>query len=453
MGLLIRRAGTPNKLAVIDFRSGLPHFRCPTTIVIMANCLIDEQAIHSALEDVFEGSNSRLRKRQRVLEHIAKQQSSEVRELIYQHGIDAINDVAVDFLKNDVFTSTATLTSPPRFNVNRGEVQHHRLGPDPAFIQARTLDREQLKDHDTACHNTPHPGLGTGAGVSDSSIQPECVASCSKQPDVSSRPSKRQRRCTSASLASLSIPHLPMRIQHRLLTRTQQLMEHACYNFFRATVSKLLQERGWDCPNSVELNKWAQLLKSYERKIIPERLVALDRPVSEVLDSMAQLRHTAVHRVRAPVMQVKHFLDEAETVGHLLGGAECDPSLARLHETAQPILHDFHRAIRLLASSLEAERAEIASTRLQLDDRKASIAVNASRKINEQKAAAGLALEGIIDSLNWFLHTTIGAIIVHNLCILTHFSNREHSHQPLWYRTIGRSKVLLAHGEHFRMWR
>ena len=152
-------------------------------------------------------------------------------------------------------------------------------------------------------------------------------------------------------------------------------------------------------------------------------------------------------------MQVKHFLDEAETVGHLLGGAECDPSLARLHETAQPILHDFHRAIRLLASSLEAERADIASTRLQLDDRKASIAVNASRKINEQKAAAGLALEGIIDSLNWFLHTTIGAIIVHNLCILTHFSNREHSHQPLWYRTIGRSKVLLAHGEHFRMWR
>ena len=99
-------------------------------------------------------------------------------------------------------------------------------------------------------------------------------------------------------------------------------------------------------------------------------------------------------------MQVKHFLDEAETVGHLLGGTECARSLARLHQTAQPILHNFHRAIRLLASSLEAERAEITSARLQLDDREVSIAVDASRKMNEQEATAGLALEGIINSLN-----------------------------------------------------
>ena len=134
MGLVIRRAGTLNNLAVIDFRSSLPHFRCLITIVIMANCLIDEQAIHSALKDIFKGSNSRLRKRKRVLEHIAKQQSSEVRELIYQHSIDAISDVAIDLLKNNVFTSTAKLTSPPRSNVNRGEVQYYRLGPDPASI-------------------------------------------------------------------------------------------------------------------------------------------------------------------------------------------------------------------------------------------------------------------------------------------------------------------------------
>ena len=99
-------------------------------------------------------------------------------------------------------------------------------------------------------------------------------------------------------------------------------------------------------------------------------------------------------------MQVKYFLDEAETVGYLLGGTECARSLARLHQTAQPILHDFDRAIRSLASSLEAERAEIASARLQLDDRELSIAIDANRRMNEQEAAAGLALEGIIDSLD-----------------------------------------------------
>lgn len=78
--------------------------------VNMADELSDKHAI-SVLKDVFEGS--RLRKRKRVLKHIAKQESSAVRALINEHGIENVSDVAVNLLKDGMFASPALVSIPP----------------------------------------------------------------------------------------------------------------------------------------------------------------------------------------------------------------------------------------------------------------------------------------------------------------------------------------------------
>ncbi|KAH6717626.1 hypothetical protein BKA61DRAFT_571715 [Leptodontidium sp. MPI-SDFR-AT-0119] len=60
----------------------------------------------------------------------------------------------------------------------------------------------------------------------------------------------------------------------------------------------ILQKEGWDCPESVELNIWVRVFRCNEDKFDAEKLLELGKPFSELLDLIARLRHTAVHRVR-----------------------------------------------------------------------------------------------------------------------------------------------------------
>lgn len=71
----------------------------------------------------------------------------------------------------------------------------------------------------------------------------------------------------------------------------------------------------WDCPELVELNKWTELLKS-------EGVAALGdtrKPLEKLLQSIANIRHTAVHRLRTNSVRLEQFLIDAEDLVGALG--------------------------------------------------------------------------------------------------------------------------------------
>ena len=115
-------------------------------------------------------------------------------------------------------------------------------------------------------------------------------------------------------MPSLYPVYLPLNTQHRLLVKVQAILEDPCYAFGHKMMRDILQKEGWDCPESVELNIWARVFRGNEDKFHADQLDELGKPIPEFLDSIAQLRHTAVHRVRVSANRVQQFMMDAESL-------------------------------------------------------------------------------------------------------------------------------------------
>lgn len=102
---------------------------------------------------------------------------------------------------------------------------------------------------------------------------------------------------------SLSTP-----TQHRLLVKLQNILEVACYDYTKRVMPDTVQRKGWDCAESVELNQWTfemRKLKLFGMK--GNDYVAM----AAMLHSVANVRHTAVHRRRVGVAQIDKFFADA----------------------------------------------------------------------------------------------------------------------------------------------
>ena len=102
-------------------------------------------------------------------------------------------------------------------------------------------------------------------------------------------------------------------------------MEKSCYTFAENSLSEELEKNGWDCPERVELHVWSRTLR--KAQFSKESTGGLGKPLGELLESVAQLRHTAVHRIMISVNRVLEFLIDSERLATLL---EDDNAAARI---------------------------------------------------------------------------------------------------------------------------
>jgi hypothetical protein len=154
-----------------------------------------------------------------------------------------------------------------------------------------------------------------------------------------------------------------------------------------------LQKEGWDCPEAVELNIWAHLFRCNEDKFDPKTVLELGKPFSELLDSIAQLRHTAVHRVRVSASKVQQFLIEAESLANLLHNNTATQTLSRLRREAQHVVDDIGRNKDLLESTVKEKLQEIEARRCELDSLECSVVEDMLREDKEYEALASANLE------------------------------------------------------------
>jgi hypothetical protein len=57
---------------------------------------------------------------------------------------------------------------------------------------------------------------------------------------------------------------LEAKVQHRLMVKLQQVMEHACYEFAQRDMQKTLEDQEWDHPEAVELDQWMNILIGHD---------------------------------------------------------------------------------------------------------------------------------------------------------------------------------------------
>lgn len=113
--------------------------------------------------------------------------------------------------------------------------------------------------------------------------------------------------------------YLPLTSQHHLLSQVQKELERTCFAFAQRSLPELLAAEKWTCAEAAELNIWTNKLPAYAHGFAAEALARLARPYSEVLASLARLRHTAVHRLQVPVEKVEQFVADAEALVGLMG--------------------------------------------------------------------------------------------------------------------------------------
>lgn len=165
---------------------------------------------------------------------------------------------------------------------------------------------------------------------------------------------------------SLDPVYLPFKSQHQLFVRVQGLLENACYMLDQKTMQDILQQERWDRPEAVKLNQWSRVFKSNRDKFPTEKLKELGKPLAEFLESISQLRHTAVHRLRVSVARVEQFMVDAEALVNLLQDDACATTLFRLRQETQLIIDELKRNKDLLESRLADTLKTFAAQRAEL---------------------------------------------------------------------------------------
>lgn len=107
---------------------------------------------------------------------------------------------------------------------------------------------------------------------------------------------------------------LPYSLQHTILVGIQQMLEDSLFRYGSEKMQDIVKTKGWDCSQCVELNDWVKVLRKRKDLVLRPKAKMPNRPLSAVLGSVVQLRHTAVHRQKVTALEVQSFLEDAEAL-------------------------------------------------------------------------------------------------------------------------------------------
>jgi hypothetical protein len=173
------------------------------------------------------------------------------------------------------------------------------------------------------------------------------------------------------------------------MEKLQKILELACYQYGVREIPSIMQKRGWDCPESVELSKWAELLGREENL---ERQ-GNGKPLAELLPSITQIRHTAVHRLRTNSTGLERFLTDAEDLAALLGDNIYTKAISQLRLDVRSTLAELTRNKEFIQLELEKAQGEIAKKRTELDEEEQENLRQMKREDEKYRALAGERLE------------------------------------------------------------
>lgn len=208
---------------------------------------------------------------------------------------------------------------------------------------------------------------------------------------------------------SLYPVYLPFLSGHRILVMVQGMLEEACYAFAKPTLPKSLEGDDWGCPESFELTVWTKLFRNQRDRSDPDKVAELGKPLDDVLSTVAQIRHTAVHRIRVTAARIEQYLKEAQWMANLMGADMCSLKLSSFRREATMAIEEFKRNKDVLETRHKQKLKSIAAKRAELD-RLERAAIDEMQKNNEEyQAIVGSNLEMAILPPTTVLHSAIAS--------------------------------------------
>ncbi|KAJ4131219.1 hypothetical protein NW765_017111 [Fusarium oxysporum] len=159
-----------------------------------------------------------------------------------------------------------------------------------------------------------------------------------------------------------------------LMEKLQKTLELACFDFGTRALPDIMRKRGWECPESVELNRWAELfgregsMRGKIDKDLPKELLRLER-----------------------------FLTDAERFAGIIGETVYAKAISHLRSDAQSALMELTQNKQFIQLQLEHAQEEIAKKRAELDQEEQEVLRRIAKEDEKYRMLAGDRLQNALE--------------------------------------------------------
>lgn len=206
---------------------------------------------------------------------------------------------------------------------------------------------------------------------------------------------KQESACLGTSVPSLFPLEFPFITGHKILIKTQEVLEHACFRFAETAMPEILEKRKWHCPESAELNLWAKQFSKRQAKLgkVSSKESSPSKPLKEVLSSVAQIRHHAVHRIPVTAKELERFMIDGETLVQLFEDNTATHVMSRARSEVHAAAAELENKKNMLEARLNRVLQDIDEKRAKLDHAEAEAIADMQQKDKEYQLFAGTHLQ------------------------------------------------------------
>ncbi|RPA88985.1 hypothetical protein L873DRAFT_1723761 [Choiromyces venosus 120613-1] len=165
------------------------------------------------------------------------------------------------------------------------------------------------------------------------------------------------RAAPSTVAADSVIPSLPFKLQYRIFTALQAILESCCYDFACRYYPQYLKRKSWDCPEAGELTAWIRGL-SKEFSSNPVFDMGEDE-FDLILKKGGEIRHAAVHRVSVSGQEIQRLIEDARAMAEILDDEEVEGRLQEIEEIKAVVDKNIQTLLDKRAAKEEKLRLEL----------------------------------------------------------------------------------------------
>ncbi|GKT44873.1 uncharacterized protein ColSpa_05054 [Colletotrichum spaethianum] len=356
----------------------------------MAHTTEERQQVYRMCRALFSGDGAQLRQKKRVRKVLVKNKSS-LQPLFEGMGEEKLVIIAQFLLENRVFESDlqAMLMFPDLFRTSpRRDAQREASEADAAKSVANALvdmTHSEDEDHGLAAVVDPTEGdkrhpVEPGQNDKDSAVT---------TPPFLLHP----------IVPSLYPSYLTYSTQHAILTNAQKALEECCFDFASRWFPDAIQQKGWDCASAVELTKWSSIFNKQMSRLPSHAIAPLSAPVTEVLFSTHELRHTAVHRLPTPARGISQMLKAALKLAETLQDHTCAVQLDELASQVDKKIKTMEMTKNILEDRAITQLEAIRRQREELDKQEKGLIEEMMKEDCDHKMLIGRLLEASVEEI------------------------------------------------------
>ncbi|KAI4949222.1 hypothetical protein J4E91_005686 [Alternaria rosae] len=334
----------------------------------MASPSLTEKQVYLALKDIFSDGQTPPSTEKKIRKKIKKHKDEpKIATLIQRYGVQRITAVAFALSGHQIFVSTQKART--RFPDVFGGLPNEPSPPIAHVSQTGTNSAAAVQpavtESSTAASSAAAANSVAGTYSSEGLMGIGDRLKATKE--------KEKTETVISHTQSFDSVALPLWDQHRILVRVQYTLEKACFDFAQEKLVELLHREGWDCAEAVELNQWARTLLSYREELKLNDMKDDVKLLPSLMESIIQLRHNAVHRVRLSSSELLQHLTDAALLAQLLHDDKCGKFLSNIRQRTQDAIEELLRNQQSLDGRLADIKKEFAAKRAELERQEATL--------------------------------------------------------------------------------